>query len=123
MLKTDRSDPRVGIIFENWQNYPWKTAEPAPLEDRYPPGYQYSDKWPIYGMNSSAFLSPTRWQSGPHYYNLQKNVTTPFKPPTDLNTDGYSHKLHLDLSVHVWRHYKLIIVPGGYTVVFPDLVD
>ncbi len=114
-------DPtQQAVVFENWQLEPWKSGVPAPLDDRYPPGYEYSAKWVTNGMNASPYLSATHWQGGPHYYNLQRN--TSYKT-TVLNTDGYSHSLHLDLSIHVRRHYKLIIVPNGYTVVFPDPVD
>jgi len=115
-------DPtHVNIIWENWQFAPYKPGVPAPLS--YPPGYEYSSKWVTPGMVPNGLTSATQWQGGPHYYNLHKNTSSPFGDADVLNTDGYSHGLHVDLSIHIYRHYKLVINPNGYTVVFPDAVD
>jgi type II secretory pathway pseudopilin PulG len=109
--------PNQSIIFENWRYAAYKPGVPAQLSQWYPPGYEYSAKWPNFPL--VPFERPwTRWQGGPHYYNLHKNSSE-----ATINADGYSHHLGLDLSIHIRRHYKLVINPNGYTLYFPEQVD
>ena len=117
---TALKNPTTPLVFENFQCAPNTPGVPAQL--LFPPGYENADKWAMGGM-TATLLPVEKWQSGPHYYALDKSVAVPFADAKFLPTDGYSHRLHPDLSIRIWRHYKMIIRPDGYAVAFPDLVE
>jgi hypothetical protein len=117
---TKLRNPTIPLVFENFQCAPNTPGVPAEL--LFPPGYENADKWLMGGM-FATLLPVEKWQSGPHYYALNKPVAVPFADVKTLPTDGYSHALHPDLSIRIWRHYKIHIRPNGYGVAFPDLVE
>jgi len=111
------SDNKNILLFENWQYLPYKPGVPAPLP--YPPGYQYSDQW-RFGSSDVPLLPMAQDLPGSHHYSLDKSFATAKGVHA---TDGYSHYLHTDLSIHIWRHYKTFVFDNGVEVVSPDFVE
>jgi prepilin-type N-terminal cleavage/methylation domain-containing protein len=103
------------LIFEDWQFLPAKPAMPSTMR-------QYGPEWFV-SLDQPA-LPMVGDLPGFHYYSLDKSTPSPSAGVGDHLTDGYSHYLHTDLSIHIWRHYKIIFFgTNAYEVMSPDFVE
>jgi prepilin-type N-terminal cleavage/methylation domain-containing protein len=102
------------LIFEDWQYLPAKPAMPSTMR-------QYGPEWFV--SLDQPLLPMVQDLPGFHYYSLDKSTPSPTKGVGDHATDGYAHHLHTDLSIHIWRHYRITLFPNGFEVMSPDFVE